>query len=189
MGLFHIGYEQNLEALIKAIDLLPSPLTNNCSITLRCDYVRPAVLRQSARIRVLPFGSEADVETDMLQADCLYLPIHFAKADQPFGAYSLSTKMVTYLGSGVPILYHGPAGTAACNILAKHRAAALATSLQPNEIAAVLGDLLRPNVAIELAENALQLARASFLRANQCKKFWREVMLWLDRSETKSAAA
>ena len=189
MGLFHIGYEQNLEALIKAIDLLPSSLTNNCSITLRCDYVRPAVLRQSARIRVLPFGSEADVEADIGQADCLYLPLHFAKTDQPFGAYSLSTKMVTYLGSGVPILYHGPAGTAAHNILAKHQAAALATSLQPNEISAVLADLLRPNVGIQLAENALQLARASFLRADQCKKFWREVMLWLDKSETKSAAA
>ena len=97
--------------------------------------------------------------------------------------------MVTYLGSGVPILYHGPAGTAAHNILAKHQAAALATSLQPNEISAVLADLLRPNVGIQLAENALQLARASFLRADQCKKFWREVMLWLDKSETKSAAA
>ena len=80
MGLFHIGYEQNLEALIKAIDLLPSSLTKNCSITLRCDYVRPAVLRQSARIRVLPFGSEADVEADIGQADCLYLPLHFAKS-------------------------------------------------------------------------------------------------------------
>ena len=188
MGLFHIGYEQNLEALIKAIDVLPSSLTKNCSITLRCDYVRPAVSRQSARIRVLPFGSEADVEADIGQADCLYLPLHFAKADQPFGAYSLSTKMVTYLGSGVPILYHGPAGTAAHNILAKHQAAALATSLQPNEISAVLADLLRPNVGIQLAENALQLARASFLRADQCKKFWREVMLWLDKSEAKSAA-
>ena len=129
MGLFHIGYEKNLEALIKAIQLLPVGLTSKCSITLRCDYIRPALLRQTSLLRVLPFGSESDVQADLAEADCLYLPLHFGEADRPFAAYSLSTKMVTYLGSGLPILYHGPIGTAAYNLLEKHRAAALATSL------------------------------------------------------------
>jgi glycosyltransferase involved in cell wall biosynthesis len=182
MGLFHIGYEKNLEALIKAIDLLPPEETarRNCSITLRCDYIRPAVLRQSSLLRVLPFGSEADVQADLTNADCLYLPLHFGEADRPFGAYSLSTKMVTYLGSGIPILYHGPAGTAAYKTLKKHRAAALAVSLNPREIAEVLAQLLKDNVATELAENALQLARHAFLRAEQHAKFWRHVMPYMD---------
>src|SRR5205823_4114627 len=73
MGLFHIGYEKNLEALIRAIDLLPVGLTSNCSITLRCDYIRPVVLRQTSLLRVLPFGSESDVQSDLAEADCLYL--------------------------------------------------------------------------------------------------------------------
>ena len=176
MGLFHIGYEKNLEALIKAIQLLPSSLTSKCSITLRCDYVRPSVLRQTSLLRVLPFGSESDVQADLAEADCVYLPLHFGDADRPFAAYSLSTKMVTYLGSGLPILYHGPTGTAAYNLLEKHRAAALATSLQPNEIADVLTNLLKDNVATELAENAAQLARNSFLRSDQHSKFWERVL-------------
>jgi len=187
MGLFHIGYEKNLEALNKALDLLPPDLTNNCVITLRCDFVRPSVLRQSDRFQVLPFGTEADVQADMAKADYLYLPLHFGKADQPFGAYSLSTKMVTYLGSGIPILYHGPTGTAAYNILARNRAAALATSLVPVEIAKVLSELIQPNVGGQLAENALQLARKSFLRAEQHARFWRTITPWLRKSETKSA--
>jgi glycosyltransferase involved in cell wall biosynthesis len=185
MGLFHIGYEQNLEALNKALDLLPSNLTSNCSITLRCDYVRPSILRQSNRFRVLPFGTEADVQADIEEADCLYLPLHFGKEDQPFGAYSLSTKMVTYLGSGVPILYHGPTGTAAYNILAKSHAAALATSLVPAEITQVLIEL--PSVSAQFAENALRLARKSFLRAEQHAKFWRNVTPWLRKTETMNA--
>jgi glycosyltransferase involved in cell wall biosynthesis len=176
MGLFHLGYEENLEALMKAIALLPPRLTSNCSITLRCDYIRPALLRQSSLLDVLPFASEADVQADMAKADCLYLPLHFGEADQPFAAYSLSTKMVTYLGSGIPIFYHGPAGTAAYNILQKNRAAALATSLVPVEIAAALTELLQPNVGFQFAENALQLARNSFLRRDQHAKFWQHVL-------------
>ncbi len=176
MGLFHIGYEKNLEALIKAIGLLPPGLTSNCSITLRCDYIRPAVLRQTSLLRVLPFGSESDVQSDLAEADCLYLPLHFDEADKPFAAYSLSTKMVTYLGSGLPILYHGPTGTAAYNLLEKNHAAALATSLQPNEIAKVLSDLLRSDAATEFTQNAAKLARTAFLRSNQHSKFWERVL-------------
>jgi glycosyltransferase involved in cell wall biosynthesis len=176
MGLFHIGYEKNLEALSQAIQLLPSSLTNKCSITLRCDYIRPVVLRQTSLLRVLPFGSESDVQADLAEADCVYLPLHFGESDRPFVQYSLSTKMVTYLGSGLPILYHGPTGTAAYNLLEKHRAAALATSLQPNEIADVLTNLLKENVATELAQNAAMLARHSFLRSDQHSKFWERVL-------------
>jgi glycosyltransferase involved in cell wall biosynthesis len=186
MGLFHIGYENNLEALIKAIDLLlpNETATRNCSITLRCDYIRPAVFRQSSLLRVLPFGSEADVQADLANADCLYLPLHFGEADRPFGAYSLSTKMVTYLGSGIPILYHGPAGTAAYNMLKKHRAAALATSLNPKHIADVLAELLQNDIANELAENALSLARRCFLGSEQHTKFWQEVLPFLSPRST-----
>ncbi len=173
MGLFHLGYEPNLEALIQALDLLPNHLTagHTPSITLRCDYLRPAMRQKSSAIRVLPFGTEADVQSDLTAADCLYLPLQFGEQDWPFGAYSLSTKMVTYLGSGIPILYHGPAGTAVCNLLAQHQAAALATSLEPAHIADVLADLLDSNGQV-LATNALRLARAQFLRSQQHSKFW-----------------
>ena len=139
-------------------------------------------------MRVLPFGSEADVQSDMTHADCLYLPLHFGEADEPFATYSLSTKMVTYLGSGVPILYHGPGATAAYNILAKHRAAALATSLVPEEIARVLTDLLEADAAVQIGQNALHLARNSFLRAEQHAKFWQHVTPWLHAREKQGAS-
>ena len=181
MGLFHLGYEQNLEALIRSLELLPAELksVHPPSITLRCGSVRSSLLRPGAEVRVLPFGSEADVQADLAGADCLYLPLHFDESDRPFAAYSLSTKMVTYLGSGIPILYHGPTGTAAYRLLRENRAAALATSLDPAEIARVLSDLLRPGFAHELAENALLLARRAFLRSEQHGKFWQRLLAHL----------
>lgn len=177
MGLFHLGYEENLQAFIEALELLRPqfPNADDCSITLRCDYLRPALQRQGPLVHVLPFGSEADVQSDLTHADALYLPLHFAEADEPFGAYSLSTKMVTYLGSGLPIFYHGPADTAAERMLRENRAAFFATSLQPAEIADTLLDLWKGETTSAITANALQLARRNFLRADQHRRFWETI--------------
>ncbi len=48
-----------------------------------------------------------------------------------FARYSLSTKMVTYAGSGVPILYHGPADSAAYELLNKNNARDFAHQPRP----------------------------------------------------------
>jgi hypothetical protein len=100
----------------------------------------------------------------------------FTAEHRAFGAYSLSTKMVTYLGSGIPILYHGPTGTAAYNLLAKNRAAALITSLDPNQIARDLLQLLGDDARAELSANALSLARRDFLRREQHERFWNPII-------------
>ena len=133
-------------------------------------------------MRVLPFGSEADVQADFESADWLYLPLPFTEEHRAFGAYSLSTKMVTYLGSGIPILYHGPPGTAAHNLLAKNRAAALITSLDPNEITRGLVRLLADDASAEFAANALSLARTNFLRGEQHERFWNPIVNCLNHA-------
>ena len=61
----------------------------------------------------------------MESADLLYMPMPFGEAHEKFARYSLSTKMVTYAGSGVPILYHGPATSAAFDLLKRNDAAIL----------------------------------------------------------------
>jgi glycosyltransferase involved in cell wall biosynthesis len=172
MGLFHLEYEANLQALIDAVaqirdegiwDLPPS-------ITLRCGHIRPYLHRSF--VHVLAFGSEADVQADFSDADSLYLPLPFDDAHRAFVTYSLSTKMVTYLASGIPILYHGPPETAACNLLSQNRAAALITSLEPTEIADTLRRLVNDPASSDIAANALALARKSFRRSQQHERFW-----------------
>ena len=191
MGLFHLVYERNLQVFIEALELLSAQVDPGVarSITLRCGSIRPALRKQSRLVRVLPFGSEADVQTDFDSADWLYLPLPFSEEHRAFGAYSLSTKMVTYLGSGLPILYHGPAGTAAHNLLSKHRAAALITSLDPEEIAGVLAELLPDDAGSELAANALSLARTNFLRSEQHEKFWDPIISYLNHARGSDSIA
>ena len=191
MGLFHLEYERNVEALIEALQLLSSEpgVAQTYSITLRCHDLRPALRKKSRLVRVLPFGSDAELQDDFATADLLYLPLPFGEQHRALGAYSLSTKMVTYLGTGIPILYHGPVGTAAHILLSKHRAAALVTSLDAKEIARSLIDLLHGNMGPMFAANALELAAASFLRKEQEEKFWSKIVSCLSKVGESQLAA
>jgi hypothetical protein len=99
------------------------------------------------------------------------MPIPFGEAYENFARYSLSTKMVTYAGSGVPILYHGPAASAAYELLHKNDAAILLPTLDPEEIAAALAGLTREK-RVNIATNALALAEREFMLVEQTRKFW-----------------
>jgi glycosyltransferase involved in cell wall biosynthesis len=172
MGLFHMAYESNLRALLDGVVLFERSHPNvSVSITLRCEHVRPQVFSGTKNGTVLPFADEAQVQRDLADADLLYMPIPFGEEHANFARYSLSTKMVTYLGSGVPILYHGPADSAAFQLLTKHDAAAGIASNEPAEIAAALRNLSGER-RTALASNALRLAAREFMLEQQTTRFW-----------------
>jgi hypothetical protein len=172
MGLFHMAYEQNLRALLEGLVIFQSEHPKVAtSVTLRCEHVRPEVVAGFERVKVLPFADEAQVQRDLETADLLYMPIPFGAEHANFARYSLSTKMVTYVGSGLPVLYHGPRTSAAFDLLNSNDAAVLLTTLEPQEISATLGEI---NVSrrAQVAGNALALAQRDFMLANQVAKFW-----------------
>jgi hypothetical protein len=172
MGLFHMVYERNLRALLDGLEIFERQNPSvNVRMTCRCEHIRPQVLAGSIPVTVLPFASEEQVRRDMESADLLYMPIPFGEAYEKFARYSLSTKMVTYAGSGVPIVYHGPAASAAHDLLHKNNAAILLTTLEPEEIAAVLSGLTQEKRR-NIATNALALAEREFMLAEQTRKFW-----------------
>ena len=108
----------------------------------------------------------------MESADLLYMPIPFGEAYEKFARYSLSTKMVTYAGSGVPILYHGPAASAAYDLLHKNNAAIL---LHHPGAGRNRGSACRIDPAKSeriLPTNALALAEREFMLVDQTRKFW-----------------
>lgn len=172
MGLFHMAYEHNLRALLEGTVIFerehPAVAV---TVTCRCEHVRPHVFKDIKEVKVLPFASEPQIERDLENADLLYMPIPFGKEHENFTRYSVSTKMVTYAGSGIPILYHGPTNSAAFGILGGNKAAIFLTCLSAEEIARSLGALTKLERA-EAAANALDLARREFMLADQTRKFW-----------------
>jgi glycosyltransferase involved in cell wall biosynthesis len=172
MGLFHMVYERNFRALLEGLRIFERRHPSiSVLVTCRCEHIRPQVLDGAKAVTVLPFASEAQVRQDMKSADLLYMPLPFGEAHEKFTRYSLSTKMVTYAGSGVPILYHGPTASAAYDLLQKNNAAILLPTLDPEEIAEALSGLTREKRA-RIAANALALAGREFMLVDQTRKFW-----------------
>ena len=167
-----MAYERNLRALLDGLAIFERAHPSiTVRVTCRCEHIRAQVLDGAKAVTVLPFANEAQVRGDMESADLLYMPIPFGEAHEKFARYSLSTKMVTYAGSGVPILYHGPAASAAYDLLNRNNAAILLTSLAPEEIAETLSGLTRQRRA-DIAANALALAEREFMLVDQARKFW-----------------
>jgi glycosyltransferase involved in cell wall biosynthesis len=172
MGLFHVGYERNLRALLIGLAIFERAHPQvTVRVTCRCEHIRAQVLDGVKQVTVLPFANEAQIKVDMESADLLYMPMPFGEVHEKFARYSLSTKMVTYAGSGVPILYHGPATSAAFDLLKRSDAAIFVTSLEPKEIAGTISGLTAQRRG-EIAANALALAKREFMLADQTRKFW-----------------
>jgi glycosyltransferase involved in cell wall biosynthesis len=186
MGLFHLTYERNLRALLQAVRQFEAQYPRiNVTMTCRCAYIRPRVWQGLKAVSVLPYAGEERVEKDMQEADLLYMPIPFGSEHENFARYSVSTKMVTYIGSGLPILYHGPATSAAFEILNRNKAAFFVNTLEPADIAAALAHATSPSSG-EVVQNALSLAQREFMLADQTQRFWGAVRRCLENRPVRS---
>ena len=174
MGLFHLSYAGNLRAVLDALKIVRSRHPDwEISVACRSGGISVPLADGDVPVTVLPFAPVEEVDRDMLSADLLYQPMPFEEHARAFSRFSLSTKMITYLGSGLPIFYHGPEDAAACRLLARHQAAAICTTLDPESIAARLLDAIAQREAI--VSNALGLARSQFMLAEQQRRFWEPV--------------
>src|SRR5581483_10444584 len=80
------------------------------------------------------------LKQDLDAAAILYLPIKFVDPD--FYRYSLSTKMVGYLGAAGSVLYHGPRDSAAGRLLHETKSAVSCNSLDAEEMARCIIQLI-----------------------------------------------
>jgi len=179
MGLFHFRYAANLRALLDALKKVRAIHPDwEISMTCRCGSIFGEIKKDDVPVTILPFASEADVANDMRSADLLYQPLPFSADAISFGKFSLSTKLVTYLGSGLPILYHGPEDTAACRLLAARHAGVTCTTLDAGKIAKQLMESIVSRQSI--VANALGLARERFMLADQQRRFWTRIQAALN---------
>lgn len=175
MGIFHHNYAQNLRVVLDALKIVRSRKPDwDISVTCRCGAISFATYPDDVPIKFLPFAPDVEVERDMLSADLLYQPLPFQEQARAFARFSLSTKMITYLGSGLPIFYHGPEDSAACKLLTRHDAAAVCATLDSDGIANQLLQAVARREAI--VNNALELARSQFMLADQQRKFWTPIL-------------
>lgn len=171
MGAFHMSYRANLEALVRGLERFQDNRPDlDVSLKMRCGELPGGLPPTRIPIDALPFGDEQAIVTDMEAADALWIPLPFGEEHAPFVRFSLSTKLVTYLGSGLPILYHGPADSAAGALLRESGAGVETNALEADGVARALSSVVDRRA--ELAERAGQLARRRFMLDELRERFW-----------------
>lgn len=169
-GLMHFEYYPLLAVLADAMDALVDK-----------GYLFNLVLRGTQEISFLKnrkfqisyktdFISDEEIKEELDAADILYLPIKFSEPN--FYLYSLSTKMISYIGASGNILYHGPSDSAACNLLRKNEAAFNCVSLVKDEMVDVLKDMLHDGK--DVCINAKKLAKSEFDLNTIQNTFWKK---------------
>ncbi len=169
MGALHLSYHPNFRVLAEALDRLQMR-RRDWQVRLITRGSRVPVRPRHVPVQELPYAPEAEVLRDLERVDVLYMPLPFGAQYNWFTRYSLSTKLVTYLGSGLPILYHGPADAAAAQLLARYGAAVQVHELEPDVLCQGIEQALEARD--ELVAGALKLARARFRLSDQRARFW-----------------
>ncbi|OYX15705.1 MAG: hypothetical protein B7Z16_12955, partial [Algoriphagus sp. 32-45-6] len=125
MGMFHNTYIPNLIALTTALEKHHAMIAQGRRLrfTVRTHGFIASKYPGGDLVKVLPFASPETVETEMRLQHLLYLPLPLEHDWESFCKFSLSTKMVSYLAAGVPILYHGPESSAVAQYLRRNEAA------------------------------------------------------------------
>ena len=166
MGAMHLTYHSNVAAVMEA--LAESSRAEERHFIFRGSAC--PVEAGSVHVEERPFADEKTLRRDFDDAGVLYFPLPFGPENASFVQYSLSTKLVTYLGSGVPILYHGPREAAAAKLLEAHDAAVIVDSLDPAAVREGLQEVRKRGRIV--AQQALALGRAQFRMEDQHATFW-----------------
>lgn len=169
MGALHLSYHPNFQVLALALDRLQRRrATWQVALVMRGSH--PPAFPQKVPVVKWPYAPESEVAQDLERVDVLYLPLPFGEQYGWFTRYSLSTKLVTYVGSGLPIVYHGPADAAAAQLLARYEAAVQVHQLDANALSQGIEQALKERE--QRVAGALQLARERFRLSDQRIRFW-----------------
>jgi hypothetical protein len=156
--------------LADALDLL-SKKGLSFKLVFRGTQQLPFLKDRLFKTTYLPVTLDNDVlKKDLNAASILYLPIKFVDPD--FYRYSLSTKMVSYLGAPGSILYHGPHDSAAGRLLRETHSAINCTSLDVSDMVTCLLHLI--NEKNTISSHAKELVRNRFSLECIQKRFWQE---------------
>jgi hypothetical protein len=168
-GLLHTDYYPIFKVFADALDVI-SKQGNRFKLIMRgtdpVDFLNSRSFETEYRSN---FVSDNEIKQELDSASILYLPIKFTLPD--FYLYSLSTKMIGYLGASGTILYHGPGDSAACNLLRTSRSAACCTSLEADDITKILLQLISDKN--DYSANAKKVAHTEFNFDIIQNRFWR----------------
>jgi glycosyltransferase involved in cell wall biosynthesis len=178
MGMFNNSYVPNFQSWIAALEKAQLQMGKALPLqfTLRTHGFKPDKYYGRELVNLLPFASSEVVEKELRSQHFLYLPLPFGHEWEYLTKFSLSTKMISYLAAGVPIVYHGPEWSAAGQYLRRNDASIQMNTNDPEAISKILNDALKDPARLEvISKNAQIAARRDFDASMLRDRFWKAV--------------
>lgn len=175
MGMFNNTYIPNFQSLMTALERCQNGIKQEKQLrfTVRTHGFNPDKLDGRRLVNLLPFASAEIVEQEMGFQHLLYLPLPFDPEWSNLCRFSLSTKMVSYMASGVPIVYHGPDSSAVSKYLSRNDAAFQIHSNNPDVLGQALENILSDTNRMKIiGQNAYQAAKMHFDQSTLKHRFW-----------------
>jgi glycosyltransferase involved in cell wall biosynthesis len=175
-GLLHNSYIPNFLSLLVLIRDLDSKKPGHAKLVIRGGGSPRELNKSIDLIEYLPFvANVSEIANDFQDIDLLYLPLPFGREYDDFVNFSLSTKLISYLGSGIPILYHGPRNSALARLLIKHDAAFMLMEQSLNTSQLDKLGVFKSEFRTKHTDNAFKLAETSFRLEDMREKLCRAV--------------
>ena len=175
MGMLNNPYIPNFNSWMSSLEMYQSNHEKRLSpqFTVRSNGFHPAKYPGANLVNLIPYADDVALDKIMQSQHLLYLPLPFGEESASFSKFSLSTKMISYLASGVPIIYHGPEWSAASRYLRRNNSAIQINSNDPKLIAEALDQALsNPEHLRLISENAQNAAKRDFDAETLRERFW-----------------
>ncbi len=175
MGMLHNSYIPNFHSWMSSLEMYQCNTGRGPSLqfTVRSDGFHPEEYPGANLVNLIPYADDVALDNIMQAQHLLYLPLPFGEETASFSKFSLSTKMISYLASGVPIIYHGPEWSAASQYLRRNNSAVQINTNDPKLIAEALDQALsNPEHLRLISENAQNAAKRDFDAETLRERFW-----------------
>jgi len=130
----------------------------------------PPSVRARGWVELRPWRAPEQADRELATMDYVYLSLWFDARRRRHAATSFSTKFVSYLRVGLPILCHVPPSSAVAEFLTRHPVGPLLDKTDPDELACRLRDVFRTDWHARLAE-VRDEAAAEFSHARLLRRF------------------
>jgi glycosyltransferase involved in cell wall biosynthesis len=151
------------ESLLKAMDLANWKIKGRDVKVVVLGPQKPPGDYTENRVKYLGWKNQADAATILSLCDILYCPYPFDENLKEVSALSFPSKLVLYLLSGRPVLFHGPSYASPVRYLRERRCGVSVSSLLPTVIYNELERLIQNSNTYQMyAENAQEAFTADF---------------------------
>jgi hypothetical protein len=128
-----------IDQILGSIDILEKKIQKKAEFHI---FGNPSFASPDKRIIVHNFLPEKEFDVSLSKMTIGFANDPITELGKQFAGTSIPTKIITYIGAGVPFLYQGPKDSTVADLLSKYNAGLIVESNNPEDLASGFNEIL-----------------------------------------------